>query len=147
MSEIATVQRRSIFHHSVPVTDIGEARYFYGEVLGCPEILPGKRGTTRSDYDFFGHHLALKEVSGDDAQLQREAASQFFVRHFGVFLSWDEWESLVERLERYHVDLPYPPAIADEGTPEESGSVQLADPAGNGIEFKTARDSSAWFAQ
>lgn len=131
----------------MPVIDIAEARHFYAEVLGCPEILPGKRGETRSDYDFFGHHLALKEVSGDEADVHRAAASQFYVRHFGVFLPWDEWESLVARLDEYYVALPFPPAILDEGTPEESGSLQLADPTGNGIEFKTTRDSNAWFAQ
>jgi uncharacterized protein len=146
MTQIAANQRRPIFHYSVPVTDIADARHFYGDVLGCTEILPGKGGPTRVDYNFFGHHLALKEISGGDAELHRTTASQFYVRHFGVFLAWDEWESLVARLEEHDV-LPFPPAIADEGTPEENGSLQLSDPTGNGIEFKATRDATAWFAQ
>lgn len=144
---LATTEQRSIFHHSLAVDDLGAARHFYGEVLGCAEILPGKGSETRVDYDFFGHHLALKEVGGEDAARHRAAASHFYVQHFGVFLPWDEWEDLAARLERSGVSLPVAPAIVDQGTAQESGSLQLSDPAGNGIEFKTARDLARWFEQ
>lgn len=138
---------RSIFHYSLPVADITEAKAFYEDTLGCTEILDGKRAADRSDFDLFGHHLALKQVTGDAASVQREAAGQFYARHFGVFLPWEEWETLVERLEQNGTPYASPPSIQDRGTAEESGSLQLVDPSGNGIEFKAARDLDAWFRQ
>ncbi len=144
---LVTEPHRSIFHYSLAVDDLGAARDFYGEQLGCAEILAGKRTEKRTDYEFFGHHLALKEVGGEAAELHRAAAAQFSVQHFGVFLPWEDWEALVARLEQAGVKLPVAPAIDGAGTPEESASLQLSDPAGNGIEFKAARDLEAWFQQ
>ena len=51
------------FHLAFPVDDLGAARAFYGELLGCPE---GRSADDWVDFDLFGHqivaHLAPEAV-------------------------------------------------------------------------------------
>src|ERR1039457_2103141 len=44
----------SPFHLAVQVRDIGEAREFYGGLMGCAE---GRSAALWVDFDFFGHQL------------------------------------------------------------------------------------------
>lgn len=86
------------FHLAFPVTNLADARAFYGGLLGCPE---GRSSDRWVDFDFFGHQLvahlspdeaapsAANPVDGDDVP----------VRHFGVVLSMDEWHTLADRLK------------------------------------------------
>ena len=74
------------FHLAFPVRDLGEARAFYGGLLGCPE---GRSSDEWVDFDFHGHqivahlspdevgHKATNPVDGHDVP----------VRHFGVILA------------------------------------------------------------
>ena len=47
---------KSLFHLAIHVTDLDQARQFYGGVLGCAE---GRSTDTWVDFDFFGHQLSL----------------------------------------------------------------------------------------
>ena len=47
---------RSLFHFAFNVTDLDEARRFYGDVLGCTE---GRSTDTWVDFDFFDHQISL----------------------------------------------------------------------------------------
>jgi hypothetical protein len=47
-----TLPARSLFHLAFHVTDLDEARRFYGGVLGCAE---GRSTETWVDFDFFTH--------------------------------------------------------------------------------------------
>ena len=47
---------QSLFHLAYHVTDLDEARRFYGGVLGCRE---GRSTDTWVDFDFFGHQISL----------------------------------------------------------------------------------------
>ena len=47
---------RSLFHFAFNVTDLNEARRFYGGVLGCQE---GRSTDTWVDFDLMGHQLSL----------------------------------------------------------------------------------------
>ncbi len=47
---------RSLFHFAFHVTDLDEARRFYGDVLGCQE---GRSTDTWVDFDFFSHQISL----------------------------------------------------------------------------------------
>ena len=44
------------FHFAYHVTDLDQARAFYGGVLGCTE---GRSTDTWVDFDFFGHQISL----------------------------------------------------------------------------------------
>ena len=47
---------QSCFHLAYHVTDLDEARAFYGALLGCRE---GRSTDTWVDFDFFGHQISL----------------------------------------------------------------------------------------
>ncbi|GAA4068561.1 VOC family protein [Actinomadura miaoliensis] len=129
------------FHHTFPVSDLDAARHFYGTVLGCPEAR--KKGAERAaDFDFFGHHIVVRLVEGDDARLHRAAAegANIAVRHFGVVLPWPEWEAVAERLAARSVAFVVEPTVRHRGEPHEEAMMMLADPFGNGLEFKAFRD-------
>jgi extradiol dioxygenase family protein len=132
-----------MFHHSIPVSDLEISCEFYGGKLGC---LQGRTLPHRIDFGFFGHHLVLHLVGGENVDLQRSASAgpNMLIRHFGVFLPWDDWTSLAARLVGLHMDFLIAPEVRGEGTPLEEALMFLEDPSGNGIEFKTARDLGAW---
>lgn len=130
----------ALFHHAFPVSDIDQARHFYGEILGCPTA---RRSDERAvDFDFFGHHIIAHLVEGDDADLHRQASRgrNIAVRHFGVAVDWPQWDDIVDRLRSAGVPFVVGPTVKHEGQPQEEAYVVVADPAGNALEFKTFRD-------
>jgi len=129
-----------LFHHAFPVSDIAQARHFYGDVLGCRTA---RRSDDRAiDFDFFGHHIIAHLVDGDDAELHRKASHglNIAVRHFGVAVDWPAWEGIVQRLRDADVPFVVEPTVKHTGEPQEEAYVVVTDPAGNAIEFKTFRD-------
>jgi extradiol dioxygenase family protein len=68
-----------------------------------------------------------------------EAASRYpdSVRHFGVTLGRDTFDTLIFRLESRSVTWISPVTTADEGSPTEQTKAKVADPSGNVIELKT----------
>jgi uncharacterized protein len=134
------------FHLAFPVDDLGAARRFYGDLLGCPE---GRSSDRWIDFDLRGHqivaHLAPEAaprrgsnpVDGDDVP----------VPHFGLVLALDEWKALAGRLSAAEVDFVIEPTIRFEGQPGEQATMFLLDPAGNALEFKAMADSSKLFAK
>ena len=42
------------FHLAFPVHDLGAARQFYGDLLGCPE---GRSSDEWVDFDLYGHQV------------------------------------------------------------------------------------------
>src|SRR4051794_35431972 len=85
------------FHLAFPVTDLEEARRFYGTFLGCAE---GRASEDWVDFDFHGHQIVAHKVQ---ASAMSDATSlvdghDVPVRHFGVILDMDEWHALAARL-------------------------------------------------
>src|SRR5450631_3364164 len=91
----------SPFHLAVQVRDIGEARKFYGGVMGCAE---GRSATRWVDFDFFGHQLVchLNPALGAQGVIASHYnpvdGDQVPVPHFGVVLPMDAWQRLAARL-------------------------------------------------
>jgi hypothetical protein len=137
---------RPRFHLAFPVRDLGEARAFYGELLGCPE---GRSSDEWVDFDFFGHqivaHLSPKEaghkehnhVDGEDVP----------VRHFGAILDMTEWRRLAARLTEKKVSFIIAPGIRFEGLPGEQATFFFTDPSGNALEFKAFNNEASIFAR
>ena len=123
------------FHLAFPVDDLGAARRFYGELLGCPE---GRSADEWIDFDLYGHQIvahlapevararASNPVDGEDVP----------VPHFGLVLPMDEWKALAARLEATGVNFVIAPTIRFEGQPGEQATMFFLDPAGNALEFK-----------
>ncbi len=80
---------RPRFHLAFPVSDLAEARSFYGQLLGCKE---GRSAPEWVDFDFFGHqivaHLSTPETGHKAHNFVDGDAVP--VRHFGVILTMPE---------------------------------------------------------
>ena len=134
------------FHLALPVTDLEEARVFYGELLNCPE---GRSSPKWVDFDFYGHqvvaHLSPAEVGR--SQTSPVDGHDVPVRHFGVILEWKEWHRLAERLRGKGVGFIIEPGIRFQGQVGEQATMFLLDPSGNALEFKSFKDPSQVFAR
>lgn len=63
---------KSRFHLAYHVTDLDEARAFYGDLLGCKE---GRSTETWVDFDFFGHQISLQWVNRLLSPIQEKLAT------------------------------------------------------------------------
>lgn len=134
------------FHLAFPVTSLGSARAFYGDLLGCPE---GRSSEDWVDFDFRGHqivaHLAPEETRLSAAHdVDGDAVP---VRHFGLVLPMDEWRQLADRLRTAGVRFLVEPHVRFVGLPGEQATMFLLDPCGNALEFKAFGDPSRLFAR
>jgi hypothetical protein len=137
------------FHVAVVVGDLGEARRFYGELLGCKE---GRSDTDWVDFNLFGHQFVchrFPENEWVERCRQRHNlvdGKEVPVPHYGVVLPMDEWEQLADRLTAAKANFIIEPYIRFRGHPGEQGTLFIADPSGNALEFKGFRDLGMLFA-
>ena len=130
------------FHLAFPVRDVETTRAFYAGVLGCPV---GRSAERWIDFDFFGHqlsaHVAAEEVlatnvvDGDDVP----------VRHFGVVLTMERWQRLVEELRAARIRFLIEPKVRFAGEVGEQATLFVRDPSGNALEFKAFADPRRLF--
>ena len=133
------------FHLAFPVTDLAEARRFYGDFLGCAE---GRSSDDWVDFDFFGHQIVAHKVA---ARAMVDATSevdgkQVPVRHFGIVTDRATWDALARRLREARVRFVIEPYVRFEGEPGEQATMFLLDPFGNALEFKAFADINQLFA-
>ena len=97
------------FHLAFSVSDLAEARRFYGELLACPE---GRSSDQWVDFNFFGHQI-VAHVSDEAASTasNRVDGDNVPVRHFGVVLQMNEWRSIAQRLEEAGTDFIVEPHV------------------------------------
>jgi hypothetical protein len=62
------------------------------------------------------------------------------VPHFGVVLTFDDWNALAERVKTFIDGFIIEPYIRFEGQPGEQGTMFFSDPSGNSLEFKAFKD-------
>lgn len=135
---------KSLFHLAIHVTDLDQARAFYGGVLGCTE---GRSTETWVDFDFFGHQLSL-HLGTPFATTRTGKVGDHMVMmpHLGVVLALPDWLTLAQRLADHGVAFDIPPQIRFEGQPGEQRTMFFFDPAGNPIEVKGFADFDGLFA-
>lgn len=136
---------RSLFHLAYHVTDLDEARRFYGDVLGCKE---GRSTDTWVDFDFFGHQISLHlgkpfEVS----RTGKVGEHVVMMPHLGVVLPLEDWLALSDRLKKKGVTFDIPPVVRFADEPGEQRTMFFLDPSSNPIEVKGFRDFDGVFAQ
>ena len=132
------------FHLAFPVDDLAAARAFYGGVLGCRE---GRSAATWVDFDFHGHQLVAHLAPGISSQRNAVDGDPVPVPHFGLVLTWAEWERLCDRLSAARIRFESEPHIRFAGAPGEQATMFVFDPAGNALEFKAFRDIGQLFAR
>jgi uncharacterized protein len=125
---------RSLFHFAFNVTDLNEARRFYGGVLGCKE---GRSTDTWVDFDFFDHQISLHlGTPFPTANTGHVGEHLVPMPHFGLILSRSDWQAMADRLTAAGVDFVLPPQLRFAGQPGEQWTMFFRDPFGNPIEVK-----------
>ncbi|MBI5463048.1 MAG: VOC family protein [Gammaproteobacteria bacterium] len=134
------------FHLAFPVLDIEATRAFYSGLLGCAV---GREDTRWIDFDFFGHQISAHLVDTPPAAepTNRVDGKDVPVRHFGAVLDWDAWQTLAQRLRDAHIAFLIEPHIRFAGQIGEQATLFIADPSGNGLEFKSFKDPQRLFAR
>jgi uncharacterized protein len=126
----------TLFHFSFAVSDLDQARKFYGEILQCPE---GRKLKGRADFNFFGHHivahLAPEDVVGASGR-KIGGALLTPLRHFGVVMTLEDFQKTAQRAEQMGAEWINRPSITQKGTVREQMLMTLSDGCGNAIEFK-----------
>jgi uncharacterized protein len=134
------------FHLAFPVSDLAQARAFYGGLLGCAE---GRSSPDWIDFDFYGHqivaHLAPAEVK--PAGTSAVDGHGVPVRHFGVVLTMAQWEALAAKLKAVDTKFVIEPYIRFKGEVGEQATMFFHDPCGNALEFKAFKDIGQLFAK
>ncbi|MGR3455013.1 VOC family protein [Pseudooceanicola sp.] len=132
------------FHFAFHVTDLDEARRFYGEVLGGEE---GRSTETWVDFELFGHQLSLHLGQPfANAATGRVGDHMVPMPHFGFVLLLEDWKALAERLKAAGLDFVLEPQVRFEGEPGEQRTMFFRDPSGNPIEVKGFRDMARMLA-
>jgi extradiol dioxygenase family protein len=133
------------FHLAVPVSDIGEARKFYGQTLG---LACGRSAQRWIDWNLDGHQLVTHQVEGYTAIAGANPVDghDVPVPHFGLVLSVERFQALARRLTDAGVDFVIAPHVRFSGEPGEQWTMFFLDPSGNALEFKAFSDPSQLFA-
>ncbi|TDO99554.1 VOC family protein [Marinomonas balearica] len=136
------------FHLAIPVHDVSLARAFYRDVFNLEE---GRSSETWVDFNFFGHQLVIhyhpKTPSQESATTNPVDGHDVPVPHFGVVLTWDQWEALAERLKSLGTKFVIEPYVRFKGQVGEQATMFLFDPCGNALEFKAFKDMDQLFAK
>jgi HAD superfamily hydrolase (TIGR01509 family) len=135
---------RPRFHLAFPVDDLGRARWFYGEVLGCPE---GRSASDWVDFDLWGHQIVAHLVDGREGAVAANTVDGHAVptRHFGLLVPGSAWRDLIARLQAAAVTFIIEPTTRFAGRPGEQSTAFVLDPAGNALEFKSFADDRSTF--
>jgi extradiol dioxygenase family protein len=130
----------------MPVHDLGAARAFYGQLLGCAE---GRSSETWVDFDLFGHQFVahLDPDHRPSALANPVDGHDVPVPHFGVLLDPADWRVLAERLTAAGTTFVIEPHTRFAGEVGEQSTMFLLDPSGNALEFKSFADDSQVFAR
>lgn len=130
----------TLFHLAFPVTDIAEAKAYYGDGLGCTV---GRENAKSVILNLYGHQLV--------AHLTEElpvSQKGIYPRHFGlVFTAESDWEALLERAQRRNLQFYQSPKYRFTGSPLEHRTFFLEDPFHNLMEFKYYAHASAIFGE
>ena len=136
---------KSLFHLAYNVTDLDEARKFYGDILGCTE---GRNTDTWVDFDFFGHQVSLHLGKPfETTNTGRVGEHLVPMPHMGVILPLADWLKLADRLEKAGIRFEIPPVVRFKDEPGEQRTMFFRDPSGNPIEIKGFADFDGVFAQ
>ena len=133
----------ALFHLAYHVTDLDEARAFYGGTLGCRE---GRSTETWVDFDMHGHqislHLGRPFETSDTGHVGEHVVP---MPHLGLVLAHDDWRIMADRLEAAGTDWVIAPTLRYPGEPGEQWTMFFRDPSGNPIEVKGFRDMANVF--
>ena len=130
------------FHLAIPVTDINQARKFYGGTLNLKE---GRSDRDWIDYNFYGHQLVCHISSQTNIDENIVDGKNVPIPHFGIILDMVDFETLHQQLEKSNISFKIKPYIRFFGEPGEQKTMFFQDPFGNNLEFKAFKDDKQIF--
>ena len=133
------------FHLAFPVTDLGQARRFYGDFLGCAEGRSSDDGSTSISMATRSSRTRSRRAEMADATSLVDGQN-VPVRHFGVDPRSAGWEALAARLVAAGTKFIIEPYVRFRGLPGEQATMFFLDPFGNALEFKAFADINRLFA-
>tara|TARA_Y100001954_G_C15263949_1_gene338748 strand:+ start:104 stop:517 length:414 start_codon:yes stop_codon:yes gene_type:complete len=129
------------FHLAIPVSNIAEAKEFYGDKLGFAE---GRSDDHWIDYDFFGHQLVCH--IGESSSFSNDVdGKEVPIPHFGIVLEWNDFDNFSEKVRSNGINFIIEPYIRFKGLPGEQKTMFFKDPFGNALEFKSFKQDSQIF--
>ena len=135
---------KSLFHFAFNVTNLDDARRFYGSVLGCAE---GRSTDTWVDFDFFNHQISLHLGEPFKTQCTGRVGDTLVpMPHFGLVLSLADWQVMAERLKAAKTVFVMEPQVRFEGQAGEQWTMFFCDPFGNPLEIKGFRSLDTLYA-
>jgi extradiol dioxygenase family protein len=131
------------FHLAIPVDNLIIAAHFYENILGC---VRGRSSDSWVDFNLFGHQVVCHEVKAQDRlKMKPVDGDDIPVPHFGVILNFDEFDELVEKLQKSSYQFFIEPKIRFAGKKGEQRIMFLKDPSGNALEFKAFKSLDQLF--
>lgn len=125
---------RSLFHFAFNVTNLNEARRFYGGVLGCRE---GRSTGTWVDFDFYDHQISLHLGQPFKTERTGHVGNVLVpMPHFGLVLTLPDWQAMAQRLTDAGTSFVLAPQVRYAGEPGEQWTMFFCDPFGNPLEIK-----------
>jgi uncharacterized protein len=139
MPPFAAGPMKNVFHLAIPCLDLEKTIAFYVGILDCRLA---RRYHDRVTLDFFETQVVCHLSTPD----QIDSAPKIYPRHFGLTLrELEDFEALLQTLERKKAPFFAPLFIRFEGRPEEHRTFFLKDPANNLIEFKWYKDAAMMY--
>jgi extradiol dioxygenase family protein len=133
----------NLFHLAIPVLDLGAAKDFYINILGCSK---GRSSAKWIDFNFYGHQLVCHEVKQSiNKNMNDVDGNNIPVPHFGIILDWNEFHSLSTDLQSKNINFIIEPTIRFKGKVGEQAIMFLKDPSNNAIEFKSFKNNDEVF--
>ena len=134
------------FHLAIPVQNLEKCRSFYRDLLQCKEV---RSDTHWVDFNFFGHQLVIHQKEEFTPQQISNVVDghDVPVPHFGVVLTWEDWQTLSERLKTINTQFIIEPTIRFKGKVGEQATMFFRDPENNALEFKAFKDLGQLFAK
>ena len=103
----------NLFHLAIPVLDLGAAKDFYINILGCSK---GRSSAKWIDFNFYGHQLVCHEVKQSiNKNMNDVDGNNIPVPHFGIILDWNEFHSLSTDLQSKNINFIIEPTIRFKG--------------------------------
>ena len=132
------------FHLAIPVNDLPKAIDFYENTLGCQR---GRASDSWIDFNLFGHQLVCHFVKKAHAENTNPVdGDDVPVPHFGVILSFNQFDVLAEQIKDKNQPFIIEPKIRFLGQPGEQRTMFLKDPSGNALEFKAFKNLNNLFS-
>ena len=135
MSELKSIRP---FHLAFPVSNLLISLNWYTEILGCSL---GRQSDKWIDFNLFGHQIvAHLDNEINESRTNDVDGEKVPTRHFGVILTYDQWDELVLSLEKKQINFLIEPQIRFKGIKGEQKTFFIKDPDENALEFKAFKN-------